>query len=225
VTAASSRGGSGSPYDTSADVREVLARIKAPGEAPDASTITLPRRLVDKYSGFLDRLIEEHHSGRNRIVPSHLTSPSHSEFGVPTRESTITWGATIDLSFDHNVPGSPEPVFPIQSTQLLHVHRPRPTTHTVLVAIALGADWSGENQTTFTIFYSIGVGQGKLTIPKNFVLTVGQLVAASNTVPIVDINTYPFQSLQVGVQLTTLSPANNGRHGITVAGFVAPVVD
>ena len=219
----------GGPYDTS-DLREVLARLRGPSEgaapAPtelEPGAIVLPRRLAEQFSGFLDRLLEENASGRNAIVPQHHKDPSGAEFGVPTRESTITWGSTVDMSFEQNPPVGPEPNFPIQSIQLLHVQRPRPTTHTVLVVVALGSDWNGENQTTFTIFYTLGVGQGMITIPKKFVLTVAQLVAANNTVPIVDLNTYPFQSLQVGVSYT-LSPANNGVHGVTVAAFTAPVV-
>lgn len=217
-----------SPYDTSEAVREVLARIEPPGAPPgppatdlEPGSVVLPRRLIDKYSGFIDDMIERHRTGRGAIIPPHVKDPSATEYGVPTRESTITWGSTADMSFEQG--GAIEPVFPIRSIQLLHVNRPRPVVGSILTVIQLGGNWSGENQTTFTITYQLGVGQGHITIPRIFVLTGAQLANASNTTPIVDLVAWPLQSLQVGVSYS-LSPNNNGVHGVLAGSFFAPTV-
>lgn len=221
---------SGSPYDTETpDLHQVLAEL-AKGQAgvdrPPTDLapgdMDLPRRMIDRFSGFLDRLIDEHWS--KRMIPANPKDPTESVFGAPTKESTITWGQTADLSFVQNPPVGPEPVFPITSpNQIVQIMRPRPATHTVLVTVALGGGWNGENQTTVVITYTLGVGQVKTTIPKTFVLSAASLVSGSNTVPIVDVNTWPLQSLQVNASIS-VSPANNGSHGVTVTGLIAPIV-
>jgi hypothetical protein len=219
----------GGPYDNAEpSLSEVIARLQqgqAPGElAPtdlQPGVMNLPRRLVDRISGFLDRIEEDHFSGRRATIPHAPKDPTASEYGTATRENTITWGATADASFDNS--GAVEVTFPRVSTQLLHVNRPRATQGIVLTVVSLGTGWNGENQTTFTLSYTVGVGQGQITIPKQFVLTVGDLVAANNTVPIVDVNSWPIQALQVAVAYN-LSPANLAPHGVVVASFFAPVV-
>lgn len=213
------------PYDTH-DLQAVLARLQheaqegPPGDLEQGDE-PIPRRLIDKASAFLDRLIDEHWT--KRIIPADPKDPTASVFGAPTKESTITWGQQVDMSFTQNPPVGPEPTFPITSQQIVQVMRPHPTTHTTLVVFSFGQNWSGENQTTITINYTLGVGQVRVTIPKIFVLSAGDLANASNTTPIVDVNVWPLQSIQVSASLT-LSPANNGLHPVLATGFVAPRV-
>lgn len=220
------------PYDTSDNVRQVLANLQQapPGGPPPElaptdtapGLLSIPERLIARISGFLDRLEADHFAGRGAMIPPHVKDPTGAPFGVPTKENTVPWGSTVDMSFSLNVPGQPEPVFPIQSQQLLHMDRPRPTTHTTLVVIALGPGWAGENQTTFTVTYIVGVGQGQIAIPKTFTLTLAQLVTPP-AIAVLDTNQWPIQSLQIGASYT-LSPSNNGGHAVTAAAFVAPFV-
>jgi len=207
----------GGPYDTS-DVRQILARLHPPGQAPEPGSVVIPKRLVEKASGFLDRLIEEHFTKRG--LPADVKDPTKSHYGVATQENTLTWGNLVDMTFPGNEPTFP---FPPQPQQIVQVMRPHPTAHAVLTVFSLGGGWNGENQTTFRVFYTVGVGQAKSTILRTFILTAPQLAAANNTTPIVDVVTWPFQSLQAKADVS-LSINNNVEHGLNVAVFVAPVV-
>jgi hypothetical protein len=214
---ASSRGGSGSPYDTSADVREVLARIKAPGEGPDASSIALPQRLLDRHSGFLDRLVDDYFTTGS--IPVRLKDVGKARFGVPTEENTLTWGDSTDqLSFS----AAPVEVVSTTTRLALHITRPRPTTFTLLTTLDFsGPGWNVEGNATFTIFYTVGVGQTRTTV-RRVIQILGPTL--TDTQPVVDVITLPLQSLVASAKLDATNNNTNQAHGVQLTILAAPVV-
>jgi len=210
-------------YNT-AEVREELAQLLEHGPAGEhpptdtlPGTMAIPRRLIDRISGFLDRIEEDHFKGRGATVPAQPKSPTSSHYGAETRENTLTWGSVQGIDFN---PGAVTP-FSFASTQLLQVFRPRPTAGIVLTTVSLGIGWTGENPTTFTITYHVGVGQGNQTIPIVTVVPGASLVNGSTI--IVDTRQWPIQSLQVQVS-ASFAPANEIEHSLIVAAFFAPFV-
>lgn len=149
-------------------------------------------------------------------MPGETPYPDHSEFLTPSRENTLTWGDSQNLTF---TPLSNEGnVLP--SIQLVHVRRKRPTTFTVAIVVALGNGWTGETQLQVFVTYIIGVGQTMCQFQKTFTIANPQ----SNSQPVNDIVQLPATALQVQLVPSVFNLINVGaEHSIQVTALAAPV--
>lgn len=149
-------------------------------------------------------------------MPGETPYPDHSEFLTPSRENTLTWGDSQNLTF---LPESAEGnAFP--SIQLVHVRRRRPTTFTVAIVVSLGGGWTGETNLTVLITYIIGVGQTMCQFQKSITITN----PTDNTQVINDVQQLPATALQVQVTPSVFNLLNVGKeHGIQVTALAAPV--
>lgn len=144
-----------------------------------------------------------------------------AEFGKPTNEDTRTWGNTAFLptppALFNTIHDNP---FDIQTTQLIHVSRRRPTSFNILTVLTLGgANWTGENEWTLTIQYIVGVGQTQTAF--NRVITIA---TPTDGLQIVNTDQYPLNSLQTACNLGGVAGIT-GAKSATITQMCAPVFE
>ena len=143
------------------------------------------------------------------------------EFGRETIENTTTWGGTTNLSFVG--PTSSEASF-VQSTQLVHVSRRRPTNFTLMTLITLGQGWTGETSTlVLAVIANIGVGQAVAYAKRIFNVPPAALINGAQVV--LDLfSPIPATALNTQVQLVSFAAINPVHHDLQVTQLAAPLV-
>lgn len=136
---------------------------------------------------------------RAPMMPGQAYS-AESKFGLKkeTDELTLTWGATQQIIVLAGEPAQP-------TTQLVHVHRKRPTTYTVAVQLTLGANWTGQPPGNLVLLVSniIGVGQAQCTLLQTFIVLAANVVTGASVVN--QVYTVPATALQIAA---SLNPVN-----------------
>lgn len=138
---------------------------------------------------------------------------SDSEFLVPSKENTLTWGATETLT---GIVGGETSV---ETKQLIHVSRKRPTSFNVAVIMALGPHWTGEGAVALQVIYVIGVGQTRASFVRLLIVAT----PLDNSAAINDVFQLPATAMQVSCRLITSALVNPGPHAATITALAAPV--
>ena len=147
-----------------------------------------------------------------------------AEFGKPTNEDTRTWGNTTFIpSPPSTFITAHDTSYEIQTTQLIHVSRRRPTSFNILTVLTLGAigsgNWAGENPVTFTIQYIVGVGQTQVAF--NRVITIA---TPSDGLQIINTDQYPLNSLQTACNLSGVANIDGAKFA-AITQMCAPVFE
>jgi hypothetical protein len=137
---------------------------------------------------------------RAPMLPGVAGYSADSKFGraKETEENTLTWGATQQIIVTAGEANQ-------STTQLVHVHRKRPTTYTIAVQLTLGANWSGQpaGDLILTIANIIGVGQAKCNLLRTFTVLAANVASFLSAVN--EVYTVPGTALQCTAML---SPVN-----------------
>lgn len=155
---------------------------------------------------------------RAPMLPGKAYS-AESKFGAKkeTDEYTLTWGATQQIVVLAGEATQP-------TTQLVHVHRKRPTSYTVAVQLTLGANWNGQppGDLILTISNFIGVGQAQCNLLRTFTVLAAAVATGASVVN--EVYTVPATALQCSASLSPVNAlTSNADAAVTI--LVAPVFE
>jgi hypothetical protein len=150
--------------------------------------------------------------------PNETKGGTESKFGFASIEETRTWGNSASLQF---IATGAETVS-IPSPQLIHIHRKRPTTYTILTSIDFGNGWVGEvGPFTLTLLITPGIGQAQRTIKVPLAIPGTDVVQSGQFSNVMQLPAHALQA-QCVFSGAILFP---GPHDVFVTMMAAPVFE
>jgi hypothetical protein len=175
-------------------------------------------RETRRMGEFADQLTPAPPMQPTAFPPNETKGGTESKFGFKSTEETRTWGNTANLQF---VATGAETIS-LPTPQLIHIHRHKPTTYTILTAIDFGTGWVAEvGPFTLTLLVTCGIGQAMRTIQVPLAIP-GTSVAIGGQFS--DVRQLPAHALQAQAIFSgaILFP---GPHDVFVTMMAAPVFE